>query len=333
MIRTTTILAAILVAAVLAPIAAAADIALLPDNAVRDSAGRIIKVEKPFSRIISLYGAHTENLFSLGLDEEVIGVARGDDHPAEAAEKPRFSAHDGPERFLAVQPDLVLVRPMLDRGYAPLMERLASFGVQIASFQPGSVEEMREYWKALGRLTGTEAQALGMVERFARGVGAARELAAAVDTKKAVYFEAIHNKFKTFSPGAMPLFALETAGGVNAAADAASVRGTNIAYYGKERILSRADEIDVYMAQRGTMNQPTVEEIMDEPGYSVIKAIRQNRVVLVDEEIVSRPTLRLLEGIWTMGNALYPDVFDASARQRITRCAESDDSGHDVGRP
>ncbi len=39
--------------------------ALISQNRVMDCAGRVIKVEKPFERVISLYPAHTENLFSL----------------------------------------------------------------------------------------------------------------------------------------------------------------------------------------------------------------------------------------------------------------------------
>ena len=72
---------------------------------------------------------------------------------------------------------------------------------------------------------------------------------------------------RTFSPSAMPIFVLETAGGINVAGDAVPRRGTNIADYGKERILSRGREIDVYLAQFGPMNRPTVESIKAEPGY------------------------------------------------------------------
>jgi iron complex transport system substrate-binding protein len=107
----------------------------------------------------------------------------------------------------------------------------------------------------------------------------------------------------------MPIFALETAGGINAAADADRVRTTNIAYYGKERILSRAGEIDVYLAQHGAMNQPTLALIHDEPGFDLIKAVKDGQIFIIDETIVARPTWRLLDGINTIGNLLYPEHF------------------------
>ena len=45
--------------------AGAADFGIVDGQTVVDQAGRRIAVKKPFSRIISLYGAHTENLFAL----------------------------------------------------------------------------------------------------------------------------------------------------------------------------------------------------------------------------------------------------------------------------
>lgn len=294
------------------------------DHAVVDQAGRRIVVEKPFHRVISLYGAHTENLFALGLDEEIIGVSKNEVYPDEALKKPRYSYRDDAERFLAARPDLVLARPMIDRGYPQLMSRLEKSGITVASLQPGSVDEMFTYWEILGILTGRRERAEEMITRFRRAVSSFGRLTEHLGKEQAgkrVYFEAIHDRMKTFAPEAMAIFALETAGGINAAGDAQSVRGTNIAFYGKERILSRGAEIEVYLAQHGVMNRPTVESIKNEPGFSAIKAVQNDQVFIIDEMIVSRPTLRLLNGIYEIGCVLYPNLFKEAGR-RILR--ESD---------
>ena len=113
---------------------------------------------------------------------------------------------------------------------------------------------------------------------------------------------------KTFAPTSMAIFALETAGGVNIAADAERMRETNIAAYGKERILAKAGQIDVYLAQSGRMNPVKKEEIVEESGFQVIKAIQEQQVFLVDEESVSRPTPGLLQGIRHIRELLYPQL-------------------------
>jgi iron complex transport system substrate-binding protein len=259
--------------------------------------------------MISLYGAHTENLFSLGLDQEIIGVGRNDRYPPQAVKKTAFSYHDDPERFIAARPDLVLIRPMIDQGHSRFVKSLENASITVVSLQPGTVEEMFTYWRILGMLTGKSEEALRMTRVFTKTVEYFKTLTVSIEPKKKVYFEAIHDKMKTFTPESMPIFALQTAGGVNIAADAGSVRGTNIAYYGKERILSRGAEIEVYLAQRGTMNQPTVEMIRNETGFHMIQAVQKQQIGIVDEQIISRPTLRLLEGIREIGMILYPEVF------------------------
>ena len=287
-------------------------VALLPGGGdaatVVDRSGRTITVGMPFCRIISLYGAHTENLFALGLDEEIIGVGRNDDFPPEARTRPVYSYHDDAERFMAAKPDLVLVRPLIDRVYLEFVRKLEQAGIAVVSLQPVGMADMFAYWRDLGRLTGREDAAEGMVRRFQSAVDAVRARVAKIppEKRKRVYFEAIHRKMKTFSRDAVAMFVLETAGGVNVAADADQMRKTNIAAYGKERILARAGEIDVFLAQSGPMNPVTVEEIRAEPGFSVIKAVREDRVYLIDEALVSRPGPRLIEGILRIEGLLYP---------------------------
>jgi iron complex transport system substrate-binding protein len=277
---------------------------------VIDQASRRIVVQKPFKRIISLYGAHTENLYSLELGKQIIGVSRHEDYPPQALKKPVFSYHDDPEKFLGARPDLVLIRPMIDRGYPQLVTRLEKSGITVVSLQPGTIKDMYAYWKILGVLTGKPERASNMIANFKKAVAGLKAATHMISAKKRVYFEAVHSKMKTFSPDSMAIFALETAGGVNVAHDAKPVRQTNIAAYGKERILARGDEIDVYLAQYGAMNRPTVPLIKNEPGFQAIKAVKNNKIFIVDERIVSRPTFRLLNGIIQIGEILYPDVFD-----------------------
>ena len=288
-------------------------------NMVKDQSGRKIVVDKPYQRIISLYGAHTENLFSLGLDKEIIGVSRHESYPAQALTKPVYSYHDDPEKFMAARPDMLLVRPMIDRGHPQFVTQLENSGIAVVSLQPATVSEMYEYWKILGVLTGRQTQAHDMVLRFQNISSKFEALGSSIAVKKKVYFESIHSKMKTFSPDSMAIFALVTAGGINVAGDAKPVRNTNIARYGKERILSHAAQIDVYLAQSGAMNRPTVSMIKAEPGFNVIKAVDNDQIFIIDEQIVSRPTLRLLEGIHEIGKILYPDVFNENANKILMR--------------
>lgn len=280
------------------------------EKTITDRSGNIIKINKPFNRIISLYGAHTENLFSLGLDKEIIGVARNESYPPKALAKPVFSYHDDAEKFMAARPDLVLVRPMIARVYQPFVKKLEQAGIAVVSLQPVGVEDMFEYWKDLGILTGKEEAADRMIKQFKDEVNRFKKQVKTIEPakRKKVYFEAIHRKMKTFAPDSMTMYVLSCAGGINIAENASQMRKTNIAAFGKERILAKAADIDVFIAQQGTMNPVSVEIIKKEPGFHAIKAVKNNQVYMIDELIVSRPGMRLIEGIERISKILYPDI-------------------------
>lgn len=273
-----------------------------------DSDGRVVVMDKPFFRIISLYGAHTRNLIDMGAGEQIVAVGRSDH---QLPDLPRLGFRDDPERLLALKPDLVLIRPMISRAYPQLVQRLEQSGVKVVSLQPAAMDELFRYWETLGRLSGHEQGARKMIAAFGADLA---EISLQVDyiprkDRKQVYFESIHKRMKTFAPSSMAVFVLESAGGINVAKDAAQIRTTNIAAYGKERILAKADRIDVFLAQQGRMNPITVEMITKEPGFQVIKAIKNNQVFLVDEKLVSRPTLGLIEGISAVFELLYPKIM------------------------
>jgi iron complex transport system substrate-binding protein len=303
------------------PIHAKTHLAVINNHAFKDSIGRKFTIKKPFERIISLYGAHTENLFSLGASDSIIGVSSNDAYPQKVKEKKAFSYRDDAEKFLAAKPDLILIRPMILRAYPELIQKMEQTGIEVVSLQPGSLTEMYVYWRILGLLTGKQKTANRMIARFKNVITACKNLTDPIEPKKRVYLEAIHDKMKTFTPHAMAAVVLKMAGGINVALDAPQVRQTNIAYYGKERILSKADQIDVYLAQYGVMNRPTIEMIRNEPGFQVVKAVHENQIFIIDEAIISRPTLRLLKGIFTVGRILYPNRFHQKGKE-ILNAAE-----------
>ena len=127
---------------------------MVEEKTLVDHKGRHVTIDKPFERIISLYGAHTENLFYLGLDREIIGVTQADRYPERVFNKKVFSQGDDPEKYLVEKPDLVLIRPMLDRGYARLFDRLEKSGITVISLQRKRTEELCRERESRARWTG-----------------------------------------------------------------------------------------------------------------------------------------------------------------------------------
>jgi iron complex transport system substrate-binding protein len=276
---------------------------------ITDSSGAEHRFSQPAARIISLYPAHTENLVEMGAADNLIGISTSDTYPESILEKKSFSYHDTLEKFIAADPDCILIRPMIARAKPDLIKKLRDYGITVVSLQPTSIFEMYEYWRTLGRIAGSRDGAEAMIAAFAKELDAIRKRldSVPVASRPRVYFESIHARMRTFSPDSIAIFCLDSAGGVNVAADAVARRGTNIAGYSKERILAKGGKIDVFLAQSGRMNRVTVEEIENEPGFKAIKAVREGRIYLIDEHLVARPTTRLLQGITTIQSYLYPE--------------------------
>lgn len=282
---------------------------------VTDSSGQKLQLTKPFTRIISLYSAHTENLCSLGAADLLVGIGKSDDYPPEVLGKPTFSYRDDPEKFIAARPDLVLVRPMIERSYPEFINKLRLAGITVVSLQPNTIDEIFAYWRTLGSLSGRVQQAEKMITGFTArlAVVQARLQDIPSSQRPRVFFQSIHSKMKTFAADSIAVYVLEQAGGINLAADADQVRETNIAAYGKERLISRGGDIDIFLAQQGTMNPVEVGTIRDEPGFQAIKAVREGRILLIAESLVSRPTLRILDGIEQLNTAFFPEAKGKAA--------------------
>ncbi|WP_018125846.1 ABC transporter substrate-binding protein [Desulfovibrio oxyclinae] len=273
---------------------------------VTDSLGRTITFDQPFERIVSLYAAHTRNLLLMDAGDRLIGVSRSANEST-AEGRAMLGSRDGAERFLAHRPDLVLIRPMHERAHSGIWQQLRAHGVTVLAIQPGTPQEMYDYWLDLGLLSGKAEAAQTMTDTFRSELKTMLEQAEArpQSERPVVFFESIHRYYRTFSPGSMPLLVLRAAGGVNAFPDAPARRGSNIADCGRERLLASGHRIDAYVAQVGRMNPVTERTITEEPGFTAIEAVREGRVLLVDEALVSRPTPDLLEGARTLREMLF----------------------------
>jgi iron complex transport system substrate-binding protein len=67
------------------------------------------------------------------------------------------------------------------------------------------------------------------------------------------------------------------------------------------------------------MNKISIKDIKNEPGFELIKAVKNNNIYLVDEEITSRPTIRLLLGIYEIGHILYPKHYSKDLKSKIDK--------------
>ncbi|BBB91009.1 MAG TPA: ABC transporter substrate-binding protein [Methylomusa anaerophila] len=276
-----------------------------------DDLGKTIVLKEPAKRIISLYSAHTENLFALGLDQEIIGVSTTESYPPAALKKPVFDYRADPEKVLAAQPDLVIIRPFIVQSHPDFVKTLENANIKVVCLYPEKFDQFDEYIKKLAMLTGKEQEAAARLQAFHQKLDDITAITKRAAAQKKVYFESTATEYRTITNDSMTAVLLKLAGGINVAADATMIKeGSSIATYGVERLLMKADEIDVYLAQRGPMNAGiSVENIVKRPGFDKIKAVREGQVYIIEESLVSSPTFRLAAGAEELATKIYPELF------------------------
>lgn len=278
-----------------------------------DDDGVEIHLAAPARRVISLYSAHTENLYTLGAGEFVIGGHTTCIYPPEAAKTATFDYASDPETVIAAQPDLVLIRPYIRRKAPDFVSALVRAGIPVVSLYPERYEDFRGYIEKLARLVGCEAAAQRELAALEGEIKAIQAKTKTLTERQSVFFEATEVNVRTASVGSMAALAIEIAGGKNVAAGAAPVTaGSSIAAFGAERVLELADQIDVYVSQRGAMNAGgSLEAIRERPGFDTIRAVRDGRVYVLNEKLISSPAFRYGKGIRELARFLYPEIFDA----------------------
>ena len=299
------------------------------DNAAirfTDDLGRNIQLEQPCQTIISLYSAHTENLYMLGAGDSVIGVNSTAIIPADAASKTEYGYED-PEPIIAAHPDVVLLRPFIDRKYPDFVASLENAGLTVVSLYPERFTDFDSYIEKLGLLSGREAEAKQGLEIFHDSLLAITALTKDAKDKQTIFFESTDTNVRTVIGDSMPALAIQMAGGVNIAGDLPPIsEGSSIAAFGSEKVLELAEEIDVYVSQRGSMNAGgNLHAISLRPGYKNIKAVKNGRVYEVNEKIISSPTLNYNKGVREIARYLYPEIMDSLDAYRTDQPADRRD--------
>jgi iron complex transport system substrate-binding protein len=276
---------------------------------ITDAYGEEITLDGPAQAIISTYSAITENLFALGAGDQVIGIGTAEAYPPEALELPSYSySKDDVEKFIAANPDVIFFREAVATKYEDLVSELEGAGIKVIALQNTDFDN---YVTTIAKVVGKEDTAQDMLEDFHAQMDALKARADKIpeEERVGVFFESRAKEYNTASQSSIAYNGLELINVVNVAKENMEKDTTSsIADFGEEYLLAEADNIDVYIAQLGVMNKEvSIESIKSRPGFDVIKAIKDDRIFIVDEKLISSLTFRQIEGLTQVFEYVYPE--------------------------
>jgi iron complex transport system substrate-binding protein len=268
---------------------------------ILDDEGRKITLERSAGRIIPLYGAFAEMLFEVGAGGQVIARTQADQFPPAVTRLPAVGTHMRPnvEMIIGLKPDLV-VQSGTRLDASPEMERVRQAGIPVAVFAPSDFQGIFSTMERLGVLAGCPAQAGAAVEALRERLARARNRVSTQGERKRVFFEVRSEPLTAAGRGSIVQQILSAAGAENV------VKGDrSLVQYSLEQLL--LDDPDVYLVQRGPMSRNPVPP-RQRPHFERLRAIREGKILMVDEFIFSRPGPRSVEAVEILAAELYPDV-------------------------
>ncbi len=297
---------ALLIAAISLPQPAQAQGGQWPRTII-DAAGQPVTLDAPPSRIASVTIASDEILLSLLGPERLIGVTTMADDPgisnvaSRAALVPHRLTAD-PELLISLEPDLIIVASWTDPA---VVQQLRDAGLTVFLMPaPVGLEPIAETVRMLGELVGEEAGAEALVTAMQAQIAAVSAAVAGVEPVRVLFLTP--GNYTSGTPSTIAEV-IAAAGGIDIAAEAGASQYDPL---GDEFILEQ--DPDVILLTGWTPWDPGfVETFRQNPAYTDLQAVRNNRVYVVNDAHLSTTSHFIAEGVADVAALLYPDRYPA----------------------
>lgn len=232
-------------------------------------------------RVVSLTPNLTEILFALEAGSQVVGVTGNDHFPPEVDSLPKIGDMQlNYEALLQLHPDLVVYDPMLNRQQLAQLQKL---GLHLEPLSTQSLPEMLDSISRLGAKVGRPEQADRLVAKLRAELELCKKRREKMSYRPQALVEIWHDPLIAAGQGSYCTEVLELAGFHN--------------------IMSRPGYPTVDLEELQRLDPEVLvltHPLPQTPGWSRLKAVRNQRVLEISEDLLVRPGPRVLEALHRM---------------------------------
>jgi iron complex transport system substrate-binding protein len=271
-----------------------------------DGLGREIILDATPQQIVSLAPSNTEILFAVGAGSQVVGRDEFSDYPAEAESIEVIGGSFGEynaEAIVALEPDLVLAAEINPPELAKQLEDLGLTVYYLSN--PTTLEGMYTNLETVASLTGHDVTEL--VDSLKARVAAIDEKIMPLSSRINVFYEidaTDPTKPWTYGPGTFGDLLISRAGGYNIGGNAENDPYPQLSL--EQIVASNPSVIILGDAIWGV----TPESVVERPGWESIEAVKSNNIFPIDDNLISRPGPRLVDGLEQLVNILRPGLIE-----------------------
>jgi iron complex transport system substrate-binding protein len=237
-------------------------------------------------RIVSLAPSNTEILYALGAQDQIAGVTRYCDYPAEARVKPIVSGWSDVDvkKIAALKPDLVLTSSIVQANAA---KTLRQEGLPVIHLDPTSLEDVFETFLKIGHAVNAGTKARELI------INTDKKLAAIVQQNtvkgKRIYVEEWHKPptaAANWVPDLLKLLGCEAV--TRSGIPSHEITAEQITQFNPDAIV---------LSWCGFGTSATANQLLERDGWQELNAIKNNNVFIIDDSFLNRPGPRLVEGL------------------------------------
>ena len=262
--------------------------------------GEEVMVKDESMKIISVAPSVTELIYALGKGDQLIGRSDYCDYPGEANEVPSVGLLSDPnlEKIVELQPDIVFASEHFKDDIA---KRLEDLDIEIVVIY--NAEDFSGSYDAInmvGEMIDAKDEAQELVTSLDKEIEDIKEKVKDQE-KPTVYYVVGFGKDGDYTATGDTFVAqmLEAAGGENIAKDATGWK------YSLEKIIEEDPEY-IFISQNYGMK----EEFEQTEGYKELSAVKNNKVIEIDDDLINRQGPRLAQGVKLLAKILHPDLFN-----------------------
>ncbi len=269
-----------------------------------DDSGRAVTISEVPERIVSHVPSITEILFALDLGERVVGVSTYCDYPPEAQPKPTVGDFWSPslESIVALDPDLVFTTG----DNQPLITEMDRLGIACIALQPSDMDGVLRDIELVGRVTDTGERAAELVNEMRERISSVVSRVAGASQPRVFYIVDSTDLSTPWAagPGSFIDSLITMAGGENIGAKAKA----QWAEFSIEEVVTSDPEIIIIPAVDGVpFTSP--EQLGAHSVWGKMTAVKQDRIAIIDDDLVSLYGPRVVMGLEEMAKIIHPELF------------------------
>jgi iron complex transport system substrate-binding protein len=253
-------------------------------------------------RVVSLAPSVTEVVYALGQDQRLQGVTQFSNYPPEAMNLPRVGSyvHLDVEKIVSLRPDLCLA--IKDGNPIDVIRRLEGLNIPVYAVDPKNLDAVMEMISDVGELLDAIQQSEMIVKNMKERIETVKSTVSVTLDRPKVFFQIGISPIVSVGTETFLHELITLAGGYNLTHGEVAYPRMTI-----EQVLNMAP--DVLIITSMTRGQSFEAVKAQWKRWKSIPAVKNDRIYLVDSDIVDRPSPRLVDGLEILVRYINPELF------------------------